>query len=375
MKEQKEQKNDQFESVEVIEELSIEAKAEQLVITTVSEKAEITKNTIAMYKKEYMALKITSIEDKELIAQVSIARKFIKGKRSTVDNLRKALNADAIKHQKMVNKTATEIIEDLKEIETHLISQEDWVEKEKVRIAEEYAKKLEEALNYRIKKLVDIGLVFDGEKYSLGTVNVTRQFISEIDGETYDMLCEKATEIKSRIDAEAKAEADRLKAEAEKAEADRLKAEQERIQLEAENKRKDKELAEMKRKMEEMQAKIDAEEAQKLKEAEPKQVVVEKEVEKVVVDQTGKPMFTNVFKIPPTFITDTEPTPTPPNTSVSGISNDEFEDLIEFLEISLMGCKFDSQHQNVNDILSEYYASCKSANEIATIALQALKNK
>jgi len=277
----KNQNTDTFEDVEVIEELSIEQKAELLVITSLT-KAEITKAAIAEYKKEYMALKIKSLDDKEAITQVSTARKLMKSKRSQVDNLRKALNADALLHQKKVNATATQIIEEIREIEQHLIEQEAWVEKGQQRIADEIKQKAEEALKYRIKKLVDAGLVFDGEVYALGKINQSQQQIGAMDGESYDLFLERVVETKQALDkiAEEEAEAERQRIAAEKKKAEEDEAERLRLQkvadyLAAENKKKDDEMAAMKQKMADMEAAEakrlqEIEDAKKPKEEEPK---------------------------------------------------------------------------------------------------------
>jgi len=367
----KDQNTDTFQDVEVIEELSIEQKAELLVINSLT-KAEITKAAIAEYKKEYMALEIKSLDDKESITQVSTARKLMKSKRSQVDNLRKALNADALLHQKKVNATATQIIEEIREIEQHLIDQEAWVETEQARIAAEIKQKAEEALKYRIKKLVDAGLVFDGEVYALGKINQSQQQIGAMDGESYDLFLERVVETKQALDkhAEEEAEAERQRIAAEKKKAEEDEAERLRLQkvaddLAAENKKKDDEMAAMKQKM----ADMEAAEAKRLQEIEDAKKP--KELPKEILQTPATP--SQSYPRPGT-------PPLPQNVkSTEQIEDENDQKELDFIQ-AIEDAKYDltiehkkSDYPEIQVIYDQCYDECCVAIGKAMVALEALK--
>ncbi len=384
----KDQNTDTFQDVEVIEELSIEQKAELLVIDSLT-KAEITKAAIEQYKKEYMALEIKSLDDKEAITQVSTARKLMKSKRSQVDNMRKSLNADALLHQKKVNATATQIIEEIREIEQHLIDQEAWVEKEQQRIAAEIKQKAEEALKYRIKKLVDAGLVFDGEVYALGKINQSQQQIGAMDGESYDLFLERVVETKQALDkiAEEEAEAERQRIAAENKKAEEDEAERLRLQkvaddLAAENKKKDDEMAAMAKKMADMEAAEakrlqEIEDAKRIEEEERIFAQQQEELEKIL----EKPK--EILQTPATPSQSYPRAGTPPlpenvkSTEQIVDENDQKE--LDFIQ-AIEDAKYDltiehkkSDYPEIQAIYATFYNECCVALEKATVALEALK--
>ena len=367
----KDQNTDTFQDVEVIEELSIEQKAELLVINSLT-KAEITKAAIAEYKKEYMALEIKSLDDKETIEKVSKGRKLMKSKKAKVDNLKKLLNTDALLHQKKVNAVASEIRGAFAEIEQHLIDQEAWVETEQARIAAEIKQKAEEALKYRIKKLVDAGLVFDGEVYALGKINQSQQQIGAMDGESYDLFLERVVETKQALDkiAEEEAEAERQRIAAEKKKAEEDEAERLRLQkvaddLAAENKKKDDEMAAMKQKM----ADMEAAEAKRLQEIEDAKKP--KELPKEILQTPATP--SQSYPRPGT-------PPLPENVKTKEQIEDENDqkelDFIQAIEDAVYDLVVEhktSDYPEIQAIYATFYNECCVALEKATVALEALK--
>lgn len=195
-----------------VEELAVELK-----------QFDVTEEAIATMAAEFLPLVIQDVEDKEALAKVHAARMTVRDKRCRVEDRRKELVADALKHQRNVNAVAKHITAQLGQIEEHLQTEED-----KVTAAKEAARK---------------------ERIRIEEERMARERQAAIDQALQE---EKA----KREEAERKTaelEANRLKAEEERrAWEERIRKEQ--ADLKAERKR----LEEERRRMEEEQARLQA---------------------------------------------------------------------------------------------------------------------
>jgi len=108
--------------------------------------------------KEFLPLKIESIEDKEGYTEVSKALRFIVSKRTAVEEKRKELKADSLAFGKAVDARAKEITAMLEPIETHLKNEKLRIDAEVERIKAEEEERKQQAINLRINKLMDLGM-------------------------------------------------------------------------------------------------------------------------------------------------------------------------------------------------------------------------
>lgn len=108
--------------------------------------------------KQYLPLKIASIEDEEGYNEVSKALRFIVSKRTAVEEKRKELKADSLAYGRAVDARAKEITGMLEPIETHLKNEKQRIDDEKKRIEEEEEAKKQAAINTRINILMGLGM-------------------------------------------------------------------------------------------------------------------------------------------------------------------------------------------------------------------------
>lgn len=199
----------------------------------------VTDTAIAELKNKYSELKISGLEDKQGYAVVRAARLDIKTRRIEVDKKRKELNEVAINHQRQVNAEAKRITALLEPLEDYLTTQEKEFEDEKERFKKEKERLEKEKIVNRIKNLVSIGFVFNGVSFDADYdhfENVFEYFLISIQEDAlYAMTDEQFNafhakykiqfdaknayleeekrlheELQAKIDAERKAEIDRL---------------------------------------------------------------------------------------------------------------------------------------------------------------------
>lgn len=221
----------------------------------------VADDAIDRMRSEYMPLTIGGIEDREGYEAVRAARIEVKKKRCEVENVRKALNADALSWQKSVNTEAKRITALIEPIEAHLTSEEDAYHAEKERIRKEAELAKMAALQKRLDALMAVGAIRHPSII---------EPMNDTDFATFLADCTKEFEEKKA--AEAQANADRIAAE--EAERARIKAEEERLaveraELDKIKARQEAELAEARRIADERLAKErEAIEAEKRKQAE-----------------------------------------------------------------------------------------------------------
>lgn len=117
-------------------------------------------------KKEYLPLKIASIEDKEGYEVVKNALKFMIGKRHDIEDKRKELKADSLKFGKAVDEKAKEIQAMIAPIEEHLKAEKDKIDLEIKTIKEAEEKAIQEKQFKRHNRLFEMGFVLFESEYA-----------------------------------------------------------------------------------------------------------------------------------------------------------------------------------------------------------------
>jgi len=248
-------------------------------------KFSIEDEVIGKWKEEFLPIKITSLEDKELIKKVVEARKMIKRHRVDVEKVREDIVTPAVKLQQAVNKKAKSITVELQLIENHLQQQEDFVEAEKERIKREKERLEQERVTNRSRKLISIGLVYDGVNYSYGEGesynSISTSDIKSFDDLAFDTFVGKA-EVFKKAEELARKERERIKKEEAEALAKRERELKEREEALA---KKEREL----KAQQEATAKAETERLLKQAEEIKKQKLAEEVASKTTVAKTETP--------------------------------------------------------------------------------------
>lgn len=205
--------------------------------------------TIAEMKERAMSLKIEDINDKDGYKNVYAARQLVKNKRLEVDKMRKALNEDALKRQKMVNGEAQRIIGQLEPIEDHLQQEEDKYNAWKIEEKRKKEREEEERISRRNEVLINLQMAFDGRGYGMGKLYISNAEVTDMAEDIFQTFVDKVKPEADRIAAE-KAEQERLRKEEEE------KIQKERAELEQLRKQQEEREAEMKRQQEAEQEKL-----------------------------------------------------------------------------------------------------------------------
>lgn len=204
-----------------------EAPFEISPITYPVDKAELQK-----LSAEYLELIVTSVDDKQGIAEVREARLKFKDARVAVERRRKELKASALEYGRLVDSEAKAITAIIEPVEDHLAYQEGIVKREQERMEREAAEKRQAKTRERFKLLADCGASYLPEEFA------------DLSDEDFAQLLAAERADKAKRDEQAaaeKAERDRIAAE-QQAEADRLAKERaeldrQRIDAEARTKR------------------------------------------------------------------------------------------------------------------------------------------
>jgi hypothetical protein len=132
--------------------------SESRELTTELKQFDVTEEAIATMANEFMALQVDGLEDREGLAKVHTARMTVRDKRCRVEDRRKELVADALKHQRNVNTVAKHITSQLLPIEDHLQAQEDAIAELKEAKRAEQMRKEEERIEREKKEAVERAL-------------------------------------------------------------------------------------------------------------------------------------------------------------------------------------------------------------------------
>jgi hypothetical protein len=240
-----------FEIVEPVESKEIPTSFDQLIKRELT-KFDVVVPAVAELSKEFLPLKIISIDDTEGYTEVSKALRFVVSRRTAVEDKRKELKADSLAYGRAVDARAKEITEMLSPIELHLKAEKDRIDEEK----EQIKKREEEAklavINDRSNKLIRLGGVllmteyiwkskFDNTEISTPRINL--ELFSD---EEFDEFVSEIEKKKESDDAQLKAEEEKKKAEqAQFAEAQK-QLQEERANLQAEQDKIKKEMDDFK---------------------------------------------------------------------------------------------------------------------------------
>ena len=116
-----------------------------------------TDAAIATLRKDYGALKIAGVDDKEGFDQVHTARMHVRDLRVGIEKRRKELKADALEYGRRIDGEAKRLTALLTPIETLLKEQEDWVAEEKERKKREAEEARRAVLRERMRQLRELG--------------------------------------------------------------------------------------------------------------------------------------------------------------------------------------------------------------------------
>jgi len=203
-------------------------------------KFDVVVPAVAELSKEFLPLKITSIDDVEGYTEVSKALRFVVSKRTAVEEKRKELKADSLAYGRAVDARAKEITEMLSPIELHLKSEKDRIDAEK----EEIKKREEEAkiavINERSNKLIRLGGTLLITEYvwkssindtEISTPRINLELFTDEEFEEFVGLIVKEKEVE---DAQIKAEEEKKLAEQAKLAEEQQKLQEERAKFQAE---------------------------------------------------------------------------------------------------------------------------------------------
>jgi len=238
-----------FEMVESIQE--IPTSFDQLIKRELT-KFDVVIPAVAELSKEFLPLKITSIDDVEGYTEVSKALRFIVSKRTAVEDKRKELKADSLAYGRAVDARAKEITEMLSPIELHLKSEKDRIDAKK-----EELKKLEEeaklnVINERSNELIRLGGLLLMTEYiwkskidntEISTPRINLELFSD---EEFDEFVAEIVKKKELDDAYLQADEERKKAEQVQLAEAQKQLQEEREKFEAEQDKVKKEMNDFK---------------------------------------------------------------------------------------------------------------------------------
>ena len=161
--------------------------------------SEMTEKSLSKLAKECSAIKINGIDDKAGYKLAKEKRAFVVKQRTKLEARRKGLVENAIKFQRDINAEAKKYTEILRSIEDPLDSEIKRIDemKEAEKKAAELAK--EKSANERINKLIDEGLQFTGEYYTIGDISISVVDVRSMSEETFNTLFEKVKETADKI--------------------------------------------------------------------------------------------------------------------------------------------------------------------------------
>ena len=207
---------------------------------------------VAELSKEFLPLKIASIDDTEGYAEVSKALRFVVSRRTAVEEKRKELKADSLAYGRAVDARAKEITEMLSPIELHLKSEKDRIDEEKELIKKREEEEKLAVINNRSNTLIRLGGVLLMTEYiwkskidntEISTPRINLELFSD---EEFNEFIAEIEKKKESDDAQLQAEEEKRKAQqAEFAEAQK-QLQEEKVKLQAEQDKIKKEMDDFK---------------------------------------------------------------------------------------------------------------------------------
>ncbi len=207
---------------------------------------------IAQMAEKYLPLKIKGIDDKAGYQAVHEARMVVKNTRVKVEKHGKEMREDAVKYQKAVIAEEKRIVALMEPIENHLSAEEKVIDDALEAIKKEKERQAEEKIQTRITRLEVFGMGLVAGHYKLpfeaNGVSVPLSLLKVCNDDQFEQFINKIQEAENRelarvaaIEANRKAEEERLatiaaEQEKERLRLDAIRLENERIAKEAEEK-------------------------------------------------------------------------------------------------------------------------------------------
>jgi len=174
--------------------METEKQIEGQEIVTALAKENVTDAVLARFKQNYLPLKINGISDKEGYEKVKLARKECKDTRVATVKICKKGREDSIKIQRAWIAKENEITSQIKPVEDHLQTLEDWFDTETAK-----AKLLvlrTQQLPIRKAELVKAGVIVPADEQLLGMDDMS--FLNFLNNERTRLLNEKETALNAK---------------------------------------------------------------------------------------------------------------------------------------------------------------------------------
>lgn len=215
-------------------------------------KFDVVVPAVAELSKEFLPLKISSIEDTEGYTEVSKALRFMISKRTAIEDKRKELKADSLAYGRAVDARAKEITEMLQPIESHLKSEKERIDAEKEAIKKREEEEKLAIINTRTFKLINLGMVQTMTEFiwtsrygeGISTPRINLELFS--DEEFNDFLTD--------LEANKKIDDDYYVIELENKKAEQVKLQEDQKKLQEERAKFEKEQADVKKEMDDFKS-------------------------------------------------------------------------------------------------------------------------
>ena len=210
-------------------------------------KFDVVVPAVAELSKEFLPLKIESIDDNKGYAEVSKALRFMISKRTAVEDKRKELKADSLAYGRAVDARAKQITEMLQPIESHLKSEKERIDAEKEAIRKREEEEKLAIINTRTLKLINLGMVQTMTEFiwtsrygeGISTPRINLELFSD----------EEFNNFLTDFEANKKIDDDYFKVEQEIKKAEQVKLEEDQKKLQEEREKFEKEQADVKKEM------------------------------------------------------------------------------------------------------------------------------
>ncbi|MHC1728554.1 MAG: hypothetical protein AB9866_21560 [Syntrophobacteraceae bacterium] len=214
-------------------------------VIKIQEFEQCTEAAITLLGAHYLTLTVKGIDDKEGLEAVHKARMDMVKRRNAVTKAGKAGRDDANKYAKQVKQLEDKIVSWMAPIEAHLVEQEQVIENERRRLAEEAVQKELARIQARKDRIFAYGGTLNGAgNFLIAGVMIPTMVVENSGDEQFDAICIEIEQAKEaelvRLEEEAQvkaAEAERARIEQEAADEERRKLEEERAALQAERDR------------------------------------------------------------------------------------------------------------------------------------------
>lgn len=162
-----------------------------LVITNELKKFEISDAFFKKMKSKFSKLKIDGSDDKAGYEKVRLALATTRSTKSSIESKRKEIKEESLKFGRAVDSEARRLQEILSPIDDALREKKRAVDEEKDKIKEEKRAAIERAIQGRSIKLMEIGMLFNGLKYTFDDEVISVAELSIYSDKNFDALVER----------------------------------------------------------------------------------------------------------------------------------------------------------------------------------------